>query len=591
MEPVDSFAADLRPSSLAAAERFAIREKIMAVDKDLEKTKRLFAPFRALVIDDMAPMRSILRDQLTQIGIKFVAQVSSGEEALKLLAKEPFAVVLADYNLGAGITGQQVLERAKELKLIPDGTIWLMVTAESGKELVSISADHTPDDYIVKPFSSTVLQNRLMKALAKKKALGGFYDAIRRREPQVAVQYARDVITSGGVFAMEGAKQLGKLLIIEGDYEGAKTVYRRVLADRTDQPFASLGLAKALKENGEIDQAKTALLELKDQYRDLVGAYDLLFEIYEETGEAEKAFEVSQSAARIVPSAKRHFKVGQMAMALGNRDIAIAAFEKASGHAASSLMSSVGDLALMLQSYVENKDYHKAVKACGEPRPQLEKEDSYEVLLNAVRAQAYKGLYRHPESKIVYEHCKTAMETVKLDKQVLQVCLAAAICHNDHRVVDRLTTELAVNNHDDPWLLKMIATLTSSTFAATRVQEIVRIECERMRQSIYAVKAAQANNDHAGAIAAASKLMERAPDSKAVQATKTSALIAGIHMSETPLDYRPMVESHVAELKESGADDKSIEQRISELRAVWTKRVPLSHFPISSDALSLGAQA
>ena len=67
-----------------------------------------------LVIDDFADMRSMLRSMLVAYGVTNIEMVGNGKDAIKMLAKKTYDVVLCDYNLGEGKDGQQVLEECDE---------------------------------------------------------------------------------------------------------------------------------------------------------------------------------------------------------------------------------------------------------------------------------------------------------------------------------------------------------------------------------------------------------------------------------------------------------------------------------------------
>ena len=59
-----------------------------------------------LVIDDFADMRSMIRSMLVAYGVTNIDMAANGKDALKLLSKKSYDVVLCDYNLGEGKDGQ-----------------------------------------------------------------------------------------------------------------------------------------------------------------------------------------------------------------------------------------------------------------------------------------------------------------------------------------------------------------------------------------------------------------------------------------------------------------------------------------------------
>ena len=99
-----------------------------------------------LVVDDEAIVRESIRDWLKDAGYQ-VSVAESGEEALKMIQKQDFGVMILDLRL-PGINGIEVLKKAKTLK--PDiksiviTAYPTMLTQEEATKLGAI-------DYLVKP--------------------------------------------------------------------------------------------------------------------------------------------------------------------------------------------------------------------------------------------------------------------------------------------------------------------------------------------------------------------------------------------------------------------------------------------------------
>ena len=68
--------------------------------------------YKVLVVDDEAPVRELLSDLLKREGCK-VSICATGEEALDLLKKDSFDVVLLDIKL-SGISGLEVLKNIRD---------------------------------------------------------------------------------------------------------------------------------------------------------------------------------------------------------------------------------------------------------------------------------------------------------------------------------------------------------------------------------------------------------------------------------------------------------------------------------------------
>ncbi len=118
---------------------------------------------RVLVVDDFATMRKIEKNILGQLGIKNVDEADDGSTALPKLKSTKYDVVLLDWNM-PNMTGLELLKamRAEEgLKNVPV----IMVTAEALKDNVVAAAQAGVNDYVVKPFNASTLEEKLKKVL------------------------------------------------------------------------------------------------------------------------------------------------------------------------------------------------------------------------------------------------------------------------------------------------------------------------------------------------------------------------------------------------------------------------------------------
>lgn len=99
-----------------------------------------------LVVDDDADMRELAHDMLKDRGHQ-VTTAGSGEEALKRLAEEDYAVVLTDLRM-KGMQGLELLAQIK--RGYPDVNVILM-TAFGSVETAVEAMKHGASDYLTKP--------------------------------------------------------------------------------------------------------------------------------------------------------------------------------------------------------------------------------------------------------------------------------------------------------------------------------------------------------------------------------------------------------------------------------------------------------
>ena len=68
---------------------------------------------KCLVVDDVPDIRASLKRILIDYGSSDVDMAGSAEEAIEICEKKYYDIVLADYNLGPGKNGQQLLEELR----------------------------------------------------------------------------------------------------------------------------------------------------------------------------------------------------------------------------------------------------------------------------------------------------------------------------------------------------------------------------------------------------------------------------------------------------------------------------------------------
>jgi two-component system chemotaxis response regulator CheY len=112
-----------------------------------------------LIVDDYKTMLRIIRNLLRQLGIENVDEATDGGTALAKLHESDYGLVISDLNMQP-MSGLQLLKEVRadqKLKQIP----FIMVTAESKTENVVAAKEAGVTNYIVKPFNSATLKQKL----------------------------------------------------------------------------------------------------------------------------------------------------------------------------------------------------------------------------------------------------------------------------------------------------------------------------------------------------------------------------------------------------------------------------------------------
>ncbi|MCL2669569.1 MAG: chemotaxis response regulator CheY [Syntrophaceae bacterium] len=120
---------------------------------------------KILVVDDFATMRKVIRNLLKQVGFENVAEAEDGVIALRVLKSQKIDFVISDWNM-PNMTGLDLLKAVRadeELKQTP----FLMVTAEALQDNVIAAVKAGVNNYIVKPFTAEVLNEKISKILER----------------------------------------------------------------------------------------------------------------------------------------------------------------------------------------------------------------------------------------------------------------------------------------------------------------------------------------------------------------------------------------------------------------------------------------
>jgi len=170
-------------------------------------------PKPILLVEDETIVRESLKDWLTDEGHEVVA-VEDGEQALEIIGRQEFGVVVLDLKL-PGKDGIQVLKEAKEqtptLKAI-------IITAYPSVDTAVEATKAGAMEYLIKPFSPEALEQLIEQAIeAKPMAI-----------PKVVVEEKKEEIgkrEKGIVISLQRGQDFFK----RGDYAAAIKEFERVI--------------------------------------------------------------------------------------------------------------------------------------------------------------------------------------------------------------------------------------------------------------------------------------------------------------------------------------------------------------------------
>lgn len=498
-----------------------------------------------LVVDDFIGVRQLLRESLRSLGARNIDQAASGGEAIALLAKTRYDVVLCDFNLGDGKNGQQVLEEARVRNFLLPSSVWMMVSAEKSVESVMGAAEHQPDAYLVKPITEGVLLTRLNRAWHRKQVFRPIDQAYAEKDYLRAARLCDEQIAASRVHETELLRMKARLMEKSGEPDKARETYERVLAEREYQ-WARSGLAKIRMVNGELEQARQMFLGVIAENRYYIDAYDQLAQVYQDMGRYEEACSILERATRLSPnSVPRQRNLGKVCLKLGNVGMAEKAFRKC--------------IAIGEYSVRKTPDaYFGLARVCGlknDPKEALvllgaaQREFGAEHPDMPLRAKITEGLVYHESGD--YRHARKAGDELEAqlnahpERPDVPTCLEMATLLFAVGVKDapvELLCHVARNNHDNAVLLDEVQAIFEKARMGEEGAELIRAAkkeaSDLMNQAVLLWKTGKLGE----AVAWMRSARTRLPNNQRILFNAAQVLVS--HMKEKGYDELMAAEAH-----------------------------------------------
>ena len=261
-----------------------------------------YAKKRFLVVDDQPTARDALRTIAQNIGAFAVEFASNYQDALYRIRNNAPDIILCDYMLGEGRSGQQLLEELRRFELLSDESIFMMVTGEQSYEQVVSAVELVPDDYIIKPFSPDKLVLRLDRIVARKAFFADYYREKRKQEYARALELLAQKRDSeaGRPYRFEILRQQAETELASGDAERAEATYRAILGNY-EFPWARAGVARSLHKQEKLAEAREEIERVVAGTPNYFDAADLKASICIDQGEADEAQRVLDEVAKRTP--------------------------------------------------------------------------------------------------------------------------------------------------------------------------------------------------------------------------------------------------------------------------------------------------
>ncbi len=253
---------------------------------------------KILIVDDKVNMRRTIRNLLKKIGYQNIAEADDGDTALVKLESGSYDFILCDWNMPR-MNGNELLRAIREnpnLKNMP----FLMITAEMNEATVAAAIEDEVDDYILKPFTPGILQEKMEKILKVKVAPS----------------------------PIDTHLNLGQAYLQSRLFKEALEEYKKALKINPKSPRVMLAIAQVYESSGEIEKAKELLQQAVKLSPKFVKAHEALAAIFLAQDEIDKAKSHLGTAVAIAPrNIERQMEYGKTLLKVGSNNEAKSAFK------------------------------------------------------------------------------------------------------------------------------------------------------------------------------------------------------------------------------------------------------------------------
>lgn len=293
----------------------------MSQDQSLQK-------LAYLVIDDFPSARKQVRGMLVQMGVNTIFEAGNASQAKRVLKDQPIDIVICDFNLGTGQDGQQLLEEMRSTGEVTHVTQWVIITAETSKDMVMGAIENEPDDYLAKPFAFDTFQLRLKKWVRRFHELAPLLKTLDTGTRAEIIEACQQTMTHLPRYRSWARKMMISTLIHDRQLDTAEEILDAVLAKR-HQDWALHEKARIQMLNKQFEPAMTMLEEVVTINPNNVAAYDHLAACYLEVKQPIKAQQTLVQAARISPrNLKRQRRLAKLSRQLKDYNVSARAYKE-----------------------------------------------------------------------------------------------------------------------------------------------------------------------------------------------------------------------------------------------------------------------
>ncbi|WP_373974295.1 tetratricopeptide repeat protein [Chitinibacter sp. SCUT-21] len=422
------------------------------VDAAPEVDVRDLSQFKILVIDHVPEMRTTMGMTLSQFGAQSVEYANRSAEAIGMLRRTPYDIVLCAYDLGTGFDGLYLFEEVRRHGLLKASCVFMMLTGERQSTKVIGAAELAPDAIILKPFKGEALYERLVRALRKKQRLKPIDAASLAHDYLRAISLCNFEIEQGGDDALDFLRMKVHLMLKIGDWTGTRDLCRTLLV-KTDLAWAKMALGKAQLQLREYDEAQLIFQQVIAEHELVLEAYDWLARAQQAQHQVDEAKRTLNRAVEKSPFVvNRMRELGEVAMVAGDLALAEQSLAETVRMARFSFWPQVSDYGLLSDVQLARGDVAAARKTVDNLRKDFRASPD-RMMADVLEVDVALKMGDKAKAQQLLDGALFMLKGHLEPNPAISLALAkSCLAQNRTTEAQKLTKQVLKNRHDDPLL-------------------------------------------------------------------------------------------------------------------------------------------
>ncbi|SFN04907.1 CheY chemotaxis protein or a CheY-like REC (receiver) domain [Formivibrio citricus] len=509
-----------------------------------------------LVIDSVTDMRVATCSMLNEFGAGNVDYAARSGDALGMLRRKEYDVVLSEYDLGHGFDGLYLFEEARRHGILKASCVFMIVTAERRATRVIGAAELAPDAIVLKPYTGDMLYGKLVRAIRRKARLRPIDEAVLAHDFLRAIHLCEAEIEAGGDDATSFLRMKVHLLLRIGDWAAARDLCREVLA-QADLPWARMALGKSLYHLGSHEEARTVFQGVIAEHELVMEAYDWLAKSQSAGGDGPGALETLRRAVARSPYViGRQRDLGDVAWHNGDLATADAAISETVRLSRYSFWRDPGDYGRLAQVQIARGDTLGARRTATEIRREF-KDAPAAAMADALDADIWLKHGDKIRARDALDQALHGLSTLLAPPPSEVGLVLAQACMNQQRfeVGEKIVRTVLKNRHDDAGLQGRVTTL----FRQAGREEVASRLIEETNQDIVTLNNEAVRLAQSGELAAAAERFIKAvadmPANLMVLLNAINALLAFVNREGWHETYMRRAAEYLERVRELDQDN------------------------------------